>query len=135
MRPGPLGAGRVLEQARAIHVIAQLPDEVESGIQRATRTRVMASPRLIVLAGQDIKSHASFELRIARQRVKVPPYVTDLRCGPFARTQAEDGAGRAGKAVPPHDEGRRADPQQPLDQIAVNQGCHFSAADLENETA
>ena len=45
--------------------------------------------------------HASFKLRVARQRVKVPPYVADLRCCPFARTQAEDGAGRASKAVQP----------------------------------
>ena len=120
MGPGPLGAGRLLEQARAIHVIAQLPDEVESLVLRVTRTLMTASPSLIVLAGWHIEGHASFKLRVARQRVKVPPYVADLRCGPFARTQAEDGAGRASKAVQPHDKGKRADPQQPFDQIAVN---------------
>ena len=103
MRPGPLGAGRLLEQDHAIPVIAQLPDEVESWFLRVTCTLMTASPGLIVLAGWHIEGHASFGLRVARQRVKVPPYVADRCCGPFAPTQAEDGAGRASKAVQPHD--------------------------------
>ena len=77
MRPGPLDAGRLLEQDHAIQVIAQLPDEVKSWVLRVTRTLMTASPSLIVLAGWHIEGHASFKLRVARQRVKVPPYVAE----------------------------------------------------------
>ena len=131
MWPGPFGASWMLPQACTLHVIAQLPYEVQRRVHGATSTRVMPSACLIIFAGRDVQGHASLELDIPRQSVEIPPHIADLRCCSFAWAQAEDGARRARKTITPHDDGGCGDPEQPVDQVTMNWEGHLPLTALK----
>ena len=86
----------------------ELADCVALRVARYTEARLMALPKLVVLADLDVDCRSSFEPLVSSLFVEPLPQVADLQVGRLRAAGADESGNRASEAVSPGVEERSA---------------------------